>query len=202
MTARLVPLLLAACLGVLTAGTGTAWAHAEVVATYPSSTAATDRMTHVSVTFDEEVDLIPRALVLTTDLGVPVALDAPRLIDGREVRADLQDSVAPGRYAVGWRVRADDGHVESGSFHFRLVGAAAADKAATPGRTTTAVPPMPEPDEPIWPVLVAAGLALAAGLGAAVVVRRGLRSLAAPGPLYPADPINAASRNEHAPSSE
>jgi methionine-rich copper-binding protein CopC len=202
VTARLAWLLLAACLGVLAAGTGTAWAHADVVATYPSPTAPPNRLTHVSVTFDEDVDLIPRALVLTTDLGVPVALDAPRLIDGREIRADLQDVVGPGRYAAGWRVRADDGHVESGSFHFRLTGAAAPGRAAAPSRTSTSPAPMPTPDEPIWPVLVAAALALAAGLGAAVVVRRGLRSLSGPERLYPSDTISTASRDEHAPSSE
>src|ERR1044072_7523613 len=99
---RLAVLPVVACLGVLTAGTGTAWAHAEVVTTYPSSTAAPHRLTHVSVTFDEPVEVIPRALVLTTDLGVPVALDSARLIDGRTLRADLQDTVAPGRYLAGW----------------------------------------------------------------------------------------------------
>src|SRR4051812_8084109 len=101
--APLAPLLVVACLGVLAAGTGTAWAHAEVVATYPSGTASPQRLTHVSVTFNEAVEIVPRALVVTTDLGVPVAIDSPRLLkDGLVLRANLQDAVGPGRYSAGW----------------------------------------------------------------------------------------------------
>jgi methionine-rich copper-binding protein CopC len=200
---RLVPLLVVACFGVLATGTGTAWAHAEVVATYPSGTVSPQRLTHVSVTFDEAVELIPRALVVTTDLGVPIALDSPRLSkDGLVLRASLQDAVGPGRYSAGWRVRSDDGHIESGNFQFRLTGTSPAGGTAGGRSSTTANPPSMAPGEPVWPVLVAIGLAIAAGLGAAIVVRRGLRALSAPDAEYPREPIITASQDEHAPSPE
>ena len=163
---------------------GVAWAHAEVVARYPAGDTTPSRLTHVAVRFDEAVTLVPRALSLTTDLGVPVALDRPLLLHGRLLRAGLQDSVAPGRYVVVWRVEADDGHVESGTFRFRLRAAAASRPLS--GRTRARAA-SPAPADPIWPVLVAAGIAVAAGIGAGVVVRRGLRTLSLGGPLYPPD---------------
>ena len=204
-TARLASLL-AVGVAALGMGAGVAWAHAEVVATYPSASAPLSHPTHISVTFSEPVDLIPRALTLTTDLGVPVALDNAKLgAGGRELRANLQDRAAPGQYAAGWRVRADDGHVESGSFHFRVTGSTApmGGTGDRPTLTSTAPLDMPEqPGEPLWPVLVAAGLAVVAGAGAALVVRRGLRAIGAAEPLYPSERISAASRGDHAPSSD
>jgi methionine-rich copper-binding protein CopC len=192
---RLAAVTLAGGLGWFTASSGVAWAHAQVVATFPSAETAPQRVTHVSVTFDETVELVPRALALTTDLGVPVALDRPRLTGGRELRANLQDSVGPGGYVVAWRVLADDGHVESGTFRFLLRGPA-------PGGAPAAVTPASPggPADPLWPVLVAAGLAVAAGVGAAIVVRRGLRALS-PGPLQPPTHDGVPSSDDHTTSS-
>lgn len=187
---RLAVTTAVAGLVLLLAVPGVAWAHAEVVATYPAGVTTPSRLTHIAVRFDEAVTLVPRALSLTTDLGVPVALDRPLLLHGRLLRAGLQDSVAPGRYVVVWRVEADDGHVESGTFRFRLRAAAA---SRPPGRTRARAA-SPAPADPVWPVVVAAGIAVAAGVGAGVVVRRGLRTLGLGGPLYPPD--------SHAPSQD
>ena len=191
--ARLTLTTMVAGLAWLLTAPGVAWAHAEVVATYPAGDTTPSHLSHVGVRFDEAVTLVPRALSLTTDRGLPVALDRPRLVHGLVLRADLQDKVAPGRYIVAWRVEADDGHIESGTFAFRVRAASAtAMRPLSDGAPAhTAAPPMPA--QPVWPVLVAAAIAVAAGLGAAVVVRRGLRTLSLGGPLYPPD--------RHSPSS-
>lgn len=153
-----------------------AFAHAKVTATSPRNgqTVHGDVKT-VSVEFDDVVTLVPHALVVTTDLGIPVALESPRVAQGKILEAFVQDHLAPGRYVVAWRIQADDGHVESANFGFTVAGAAAASgghQAALPATPTS-------PGQPIWPVIVAAAIALAAGAGAGVAVRRGLRIAAA-----------------------
>jgi methionine-rich copper-binding protein CopC len=158
-------------------------AHAEVVSTSPTAGSSIGHAPDtISVTFSEAVDLVPRALTLTTDLGVPVALRQPRLVHGGQILvAAVADDLASGGYRVGWRALADDGHVEGGSFGFTLaVGAGGASAVTRPSQTAT---PPASPGEPIWPVAVAAALAVAALAGAAVVVRRGLGALEAP--LHP-----------------
>jgi copper transport protein len=151
-------------------------AHARVVATLPAQGAIVRiPLTRVSVWFDEPVTLLPHALGVTTDLGIPVTLETPRLIHGTLLTAALQDRLAPGRYAVAWRVQADDGHIESDSFTFVVASAGAQAPTTSAGPAQLPPAPAPAPGEPIWPVLVAAGIAVAGGLAAGVAVRRGLR---------------------------
>lgn len=131
------------------------------------------QLTAVSVTFDEAVTLVPHALQMTTDLGIPVNLEAARLSSQDKVlSARIQDHLAAGSYSVAWRVQADDGHLESSTFSFSVApsGVAHSGGAAVPSG-----PPPSGPGEPLWPVLVAAGLAVAGGVGAGLAVRRGLR---------------------------
>jgi methionine-rich copper-binding protein CopC len=153
-----------------------AFAHAKVVSTSPGNgqTVQGDVKT-VSVLFDDVVTLVPHALVVTTDLGIPVSLESPRIIHGKTLEAFVQDHLAAGHYVVAWRIQADDGHIESSSFGFTVAGAA----APTSGHRAASPTAPPSPGEPIWPVLVAAAIALAAGTGAGVAVRRGLRIAAA-----------------------
>jgi methionine-rich copper-binding protein CopC len=166
-----------ASLGVVLATPGPALAHARLVTALPApGSTVHGALSHVSLGFDEAVTLVPRSVSVTTDLGVPVALDAPVLRGGRTVTVALQDRLSAGRYVLAWRVRSDDGHIESSSFPFTVAaanGSAPADRTAAAG----ALPAPVGPGEPVWPVLVAAALALAAGLGAALVVRRGLRAV-------------------------
>jgi methionine-rich copper-binding protein CopC len=158
-------------------------AHAEVVSTSPAAGSTVHKtLTEVSVTFDEAVTLVPHAIRVTTDLGIPVALETPRLAKGTVLSAQVQDHLAPGRYLVAWRIQADDGHLESSTFTFSVADAGVSPSGAAP---TAAAPPA-SPGEPLWPVLVAAGLALAGGLGAGAAVRHGLR-LAATGERLPDD---------------
>lgn len=170
---RLRALLAVAVVAVLVGMMPSAFAHARVVATYPGdgSTVSGD-VTQVWVRFDDTVSLVPRALTVTTDRGIPINLEAPRLVGGKTIKAFVQDHLAPGNYAVGWRVQADDGHVESATFMFTVAGDMT---TGSPAAAPAADAPPPTADDPLWPVLVAAGVALAAGVGAGIAVHRGLR---------------------------
>lgn len=153
-----------------------AGAHAEVVATSPTDGSTVHgRPNHVSVTFDEAVTLVPHALQVTNAKGIPVAVGSPRLNKaGTVLSAPVRRHLAGGRYLVAWRAQADDGHLESSTFTF--VVAAGAATAAT-ADVAPLVPPS-TPGEPLWPVLVAAAVAVVGGVTAGFAVRRGLRLVA------------------------
>ena len=154
-------------------------AHARAIATSPATGGTVHgALTQVSVTFDEAVTLVPHALRMTTDRGIPVNLESARLSAGGKVlSAAVQDRLAPGGYAVAWRVQADDGHLVSSTFTFSVSPPAGGSATVRAGRAAPAPPPAPA--EPLWPVLVAIGLALVGGLAAGVAVTRGLRVAAA-----------------------
>jgi copper transport protein len=181
--------------GLLVGLAAPAAAHARPVSTSPGSGSTVHgNLTRVSVTFDEAVDLVPHALRMTTDRGVPVNLETARLSSGGKVlSANVQDHLASGGYIVAWRVQADDGHLESATFTFSVAAAGAAAQPTGAGATAPAPAP-PSPGEPLWPVLVAAAIALVGGLGAGIAVRRGLR-LAAGQDGYPAE--YTASQGDH-----
>lgn len=171
-----------------------AFAHAEVKATSPQSGSTVHgTLTRVSVTFSEAVTLVPHALRLTTDAGIPVNLETARLsAKGTVLAANVQDHLAAGGYAVAWRVQADDGHLESSTFTFDV--GAAAGAAATSDETTPPTLTPPPADEPLWPVMVAAAIALVGGAAAGLAVRRELRLVRA-APL--ADGSHTASPSNH-----
>jgi methionine-rich copper-binding protein CopC len=166
---------------------GVAAAHAKLRSSYPAagSTVAASPG-RVSLRFNEPVALVPGAVTVATDLGVPVALDAPTLAGGTTVRARLQESLGAGRYILGWRIRSDDGHIESSTFFFSVGGAGPATPSG-PAQHAAAPATPRAPGEPIWPVIVAAAVAVTAGLGAGLVVRRGLRALERGAGSYPAE---------------
>lgn len=171
-----------------------AFAHAEVKATSPQSGSTVHgTLTRISVTFSEAVTLVPHALRMTTDAGIPVNLETARLSAGDTVlSANVQDHLAAGGYAVAWRVQADDGHLESSTFSFK-VAAAAGPATTSAGKSRAPLTPPPA-DEPLWPVLVAAGIAVVGGAGAGFAVRRGLRLVRA-APL--ANASHTASPSDH-----
>jgi methionine-rich copper-binding protein CopC len=155
-----------------------AWAHAEVERTAPQSGSTVHGdLTRVSVTFDEAVTLVPHALRMTTDRGIPVNLESAHLNgDGTVLSAHVQDHLASGHYAVAWRVQSDDGHLETSTFAFTVAAAGA------PPTGSISVPPLTPADpadEPLWPVLVAAAVAVVGGLTAGFAVRRGLQMVRA-----------------------
>ena len=151
-------------------------AHARAESTSPASgSTVTSNLTKVSVTFDEAVTLVPHALRMTTDRGIPVLLESAELsADHRVLSAQVQDHLAAGRYSVAWRVQADDGHLETSTFTFTIAGSGSAPQSQT-AAPSSPLPAPATPGEPLWPVLVAAGIALGGGLAAGLAVRRGLR---------------------------
>jgi methionine-rich copper-binding protein CopC len=161
---------------------GPASAHAKLVSSSPAGGSfVAPRLTAVTLTFDDVVQLVPRSLVVTGASGVPLTTAPVQLLSSRVVQARLLDRLTAGRYLVAWRVLADDGHIESGSFGFQVAAGAAQHPAAT------GAPPADA--QPVWPVVVAATMAVIALLGAALVVRRGSRAIAAAGgpERYPAN---------------
>ena len=148
-------------------------AHAEVQSTYPEAGSTVHgALTQVSIRFDEAVTLVPNAVRLATDQAIPVNLESPRLSQGGKVlSARVQDRLTTGNYVVAWRVQADDGHLESSTFSFAVTASGGGHAAPAPLPTS----PPPAPGEPLWPVLVAAGIAVIGGAGAGYATRRGLR---------------------------
>lgn len=58
--------------------------------------------------------------------------------DARQVWIAPEAPLAPGRYTVHWRVIAQDGHTQRGSFIFRVGGAAAGEGAVTAAEAAAA----------------------------------------------------------------
>jgi copper resistance protein C len=155
-------------------------AHAKVVRTTPASGASIDgTLKEITVAFDDDVQLVPHALVVTGGTGAPLTTGAPRIVGDRVLQVAVLDRLVPGSYFVGWRILSDDGHVETGSFGFTVAAAGAVAQAAP----VSAAPPPPA--QPVWPVAVAAALAAAAVIGGALVTARGLAAVRAAGLLVP-----------------
>jgi copper resistance protein C len=60
--------------------------------------------------------------------------------DARQVWIAPEAPLAPGRYTVHWRVIAEDGHTQRGSFSFQVGGAAAGEVAVTATESASAAP--------------------------------------------------------------
>ena len=178
---------------------GPALAHASLIGSTPADGASVSAPRSISLQFDDVVKLVPQSLVLTSATGSPLQLGAPRIVgNDRTLTATVPERLAQGRYFVAWRILADDGHIVVGTLTFNVLAGAG---AATPASASTPAAPIPTPGQPAWPIVVAALLAVAAGLGAAVVVRRGLRAVQAvdlePGPdPYPAERMPTPARTQ------
>lgn len=177
--------MVAATAGLVLGPAIAASAHARVVRSHPADGATVKPPSRVSVAFDDPVTLVPAALRVLTDRGRPVAVAPAHVVGGTLLTARVRDHLAAGHYHVTWRIRSDDGHIESSTFSFAVAGG-----GVSPGYATAADPPATPPaapGEPTWPVVVAAALAVLAGLGAALVVRRGLQALGGSA-AYPPEP--------------
>ena len=108
-------LLLTALAAIVPAAT--AHAHAELMSTSPAAGHTVAPTRTVTLHYDDVVQLPPGALRITGPNGnaVPVRASLP---DSKTLAGRLGSDPGPGRYAVRWRIVADDGHVESGKFSF------------------------------------------------------------------------------------
>jgi methionine-rich copper-binding protein CopC len=105
---------------VLAATPAAASAHAELVRTSPRENArVSDSLRVVRLTFSQQIlggsvrVIDPRNRNVVTSSGRD-----PRNVT--RLRALLRGSLRSGRYTVRWSVRAADGHVQRGSYRFRI----------------------------------------------------------------------------------
>lgn len=107
-----------------------ALAHAERVSSQPAAdTVLETPPTVVIVTFDSDLDPDTSDLVVTDAAGEPVGAGGVDLdVADRNVLAAAVNVTEEGEYEVSWTAGSIDGHVESGTFVFR-VGARNADTA-------------------------------------------------------------------------
>jgi hypothetical protein len=95
-----------------------AFAHAPVLGTSPHNGATVSNVRTVSVRFGEAV--------LTGKIAVKrgsttMKASASGLTNGKKrLRAAFADKLASGKYTVSWRVKADDGDTETGTFRFTV----------------------------------------------------------------------------------
>jgi copper transport protein len=97
---------------------GGAFAHASIRSSSPTYRQELQRSpSQVELTFDQVVDLVPRAILVYDARGRIVSKDA-RLRDSGHVVAAGLHRLPKGAYTVRWRALSGDGHVVSGVFTF------------------------------------------------------------------------------------
>lgn len=116
----------------------TAHAHAELMSTQPQAGHTVAGTRTVTLRYDDVIELPPRALRITGPHGrsLPVRTSRP---DPKTLTGTLSSNPGAGLYAVRWRIVADDGHIESGTFSFVMRAhskRAAASAAPTRGSPT------------------------------------------------------------------
>jgi methionine-rich copper-binding protein CopC len=148
-------------------------AHAKIVSTDPADVSTlTSAPTAVTLTFDEPVLTTGAAIVATSADGTAIALGAPTFA-GPAVSASWPTSAPGGVYRISWRIVADDGHPETGTFGFTLAGAPTASASvATPGASPASSTTGTDGSSSLPVVLGLGALAVVVVAGAVVVVRR------------------------------
>jgi methionine-rich copper-binding protein CopC len=95
-----------------------AFAHAPVVGTFPKKNATATTVRTVSVRFGEAV---VTGKISVTRNGKTVPPKASGLTNAKKrLRATYSSKLPSGEYTVSWRVRADDGDSETGTFRFTV----------------------------------------------------------------------------------
>ncbi len=137
---RALALIAAVALAVVM-GPSTASAHTDVDFTLPADGASTSSpIDEVTVAFTSPVDLVGNGFEALDPQGKvvqpPVVSD-----DGQVFRLQFDPPLAGGAAGVRWEVRADDGHVLTGSISFVVDAAAPTTAPATTPPTTVPAPP-------------------------------------------------------------
>lgn len=140
---------------------GTVLAHAELVDSSPADGASVPAPSEVVATFSEALVGERSSMEVRDAGGATLArggLD-PADPKGRTMRVELPP-LEPGTYTVRWTAVADDGHVERGTFSFRVVATPSPSPAPSPTPTEepspsaapTGLSPSPSPDASTTPV--------------------------------------------------
>lgn len=156
---------LAAAGTLLVAFPGAASAHTTLIAQSPKAGATVKSPKAVTLTFADRV--IQPGVVVRGGDGHRV--NSSTSVDGPKVTARLP-KLQPGRYQVGWRVVAPDGHVQTGEFRFAVPGG----NGQVPAATSTEASHASGGGPPAWVWVVIAGVIVLVG-GGLVAVRRALR---------------------------
>jgi methionine-rich copper-binding protein CopC len=110
---------LAAAAAIVAALAVPAYAHAPVVGTSPKNNATRTAVRTVSVRFGEAV--VTGKISVKRANGSTVPARASGLTNGKKrLRAAFSRNLPSGKYTVSWRVRADDGDSETGTFRFTV----------------------------------------------------------------------------------
>jgi copper transport protein len=124
-------------------GTGVAQAHPTLLFTEPAAqTAVAESPVVITLLFNEPVTVGDRAIVLLGDDGRPLPTGPVTLErDGRFVTVQPEQPLAPGTYAVRWRVTGGDGDLVEQEFRFAVGKAvqAVAPEAGSPPAWGTAI---------------------------------------------------------------
>jgi methionine-rich copper-binding protein CopC len=108
----------AAALALVAAFAVPAFAHAPVLGTFPNKNARVTTVRTVSVRFGEAV---VTGLISVKRGGTTMKAKASGLTNGKKrLRAAFSNKLASGKYTVSWRVKADDGDTEKGTFSFTV----------------------------------------------------------------------------------
>lgn len=116
-------------------------AHDALVASTPTDgETLTTAPTELTLSYSAEIAQIGADVVVTDPAGTVVS--QPLTVAGTDVVVPLASDLAPGAYAVAWRVTSSDGHPIDGTLAFTLDVPAVASPTAEP---TSAEPSATEP---------------------------------------------------------
>ncbi|KGM09031.1 hypothetical protein N869_09810, partial [Cellulomonas bogoriensis 69B4 = DSM 16987] len=111
--------LWAVVLGLLVLSGGPAWAHVELVQVDPpDGQTLQEAPPHVTLTFDDDVDLVPGGMLLYGPDGRAVTLEAEA--QDRTVTVTVPEGLGRGTWVLTWRVLAHDAHAFAGSTAFSV----------------------------------------------------------------------------------
>jgi methionine-rich copper-binding protein CopC len=106
-------------LSLMMAASSTAWAHAALTGSNPADKSKVTAPKQVELVFDESVQLTSLTLQHGKEAAKPLKVPLPSDYGFTVPLPQL----APGDYAIGWRVVSDDTHVSKGTIHFTVVEA-------------------------------------------------------------------------------
>lgn len=148
----------------LTAGTvlaltaAPASAHTTLTSASPAKDATVTAPSEIVLTYADPVRL-PRVVVMDAS-GAQHQAGAARAVDNK-VTQPVHGTLPNGKYTVGWRVVASDGHPVEGTYTFTVSGSPAAAQPAP--SATTSTQDSGSPSGWLWIGLIALAIAAAAG---------------------------------------